>query len=381
MTKRADVYGRYSLGSGSILDDKDRVWSALADESVVASYRQSMRRDLDKAGIPLAALAKWHVMDVGTGRQALAFLDMGAQRVSHFDISHENVARVETHIAAQGMRDRLETKCCDLVDTDLGRDRFDFIYLNGIVQHFSDVGRGLANCIRALKPGGLLWLYFYRSGTFDQFFVYMLRNLVGGSNVTADAAMMRDHYAAARMFFAADARDNYLTSIYMDGVFTRYAHLYTVETYLEFARVCGLEIVSSSGLDPLGRSVDHYFARNAGVVTLRKRTEIGDADLATAAQRLSPQAGVDQLDPSLYEAPEIRRSIELYRELQRALEAPGVPGWLRVFAAMRLFALLAQTRAPDYDAMRRHADLHEMFERLIGLIVAEYGAAGAGGVR
>lgn len=152
-------------------------------------------------------------------------------------------------------RETLDTTCCDLVETDLGLARFDFIYLNGIVQHFSDVGRGLVNCIRALKPGGLLWLYFYRSGTFDQFFLYMQRNLVGGSNIAADAAQMRDHYVAGRMFFASEAKDNYLTSIYMDGVFTRYAHLYTVETYLDFAKACGLEIASSSGLDPLGRNV------------------------------------------------------------------------------------------------------------------------------
>src|SRR5262245_20319612 len=304
MTNGVPVYGKYTMGSGNILDDKDRVWSTLADESVVASYRQSMRRDLDKAGIPVAALANWHVMDVGTGRQALAFLNMGAQRVSHFDISSENVARVEAHIAVHGLAKRLDTICCDLVETDLGRARFDFIYLNGIAQHFSDVGRGLVNCIRALKPGGLLWLYFYRSGSFDQFFVYMLRNLVGGSNVAVDAALTRDHYAAARLFFAPDARDNYLTSIYMDGVFTRYAHLYTVETYLDFARDCGLEVVSSSGLDPLGCSVDHYFARNAGVVTLRKRAEVGDVDLTAAARRRAPEAEVDQLEPSLYEAPE-----------------------------------------------------------------------------
>jgi hypothetical protein len=362
MTKRAQVYGRYTLGSGSILQEKDRVWSALADETVVASYARSIRRDFDKAGIPVEDLSKWHVMDVGTGRQALAFLAMGAQKVSHFDISHDNVARVEAHIAENGLAGRLDTTCCDLVEADLGRERYDFIYLNGIAQHFSDVGRGVVNC------------------SFDQFFVYMLRNLVGGGNVASDAALMRDHYAAARMFYAADAADNYLTSIYMDGVFTRYAHLYTVETYLNFARACGLELISSSGLDPLGRSVDHYFARNAGVVTLRKVSETGDLDLAVAAKTLAPEAGIDQLDILLYEAPEIRRSVELYGQLKMSLAAPDVPSWLRVFVAMRLFALLAQTRAPDYDAMRRHADLHELLERSIGLLASEYGTASAGGV-
>ncbi len=371
---RADVYGRYSLGSGAILADKDRVWSELDDGEVIASYERSMRRDLAKAGIPVEALANWHIMDVGTGRQALAFLKMGAPRVSHFDISPENVARVERHVGARDLGGRLTSTCCDLVATELGRSRFDFVYLNGIVQHFSDVGRGLANCIRALRPDGLLWLYFYRSGTFDNFVLYMLRTLVGGSNVATDGAAMSDHYTAARMFFAADAKDNYLSSIYMDGVFTRYARLYTVETYLNFASACGLEVISSSGIDPLGRSVDHHFARAAGVMTLRKRAVVDDVELADATRLLAPENEVDQLDMSLYEAPEIRRSVALYHRLKAALDAPGVPRWMRIFAAMRLFALLAQTRAPDYDAMCRHDHLHEMLERLIALLASEYGA-------
>jgi len=304
---------------------------------------------------------------------------MGAKRVSHFDISRENIARVEAHIATHRLAGRLDTTCCDLVETDLGRSLFDFVYLNGIVQHFSDVGRGLVNGIRALKTGGFLWLYFYRSGTFDNFVLYMLRTLVGGSNVAADTELVRDHYAAARIFFAPNAQDNYLTSIYMDGLFTRYAWLYRVDTYLDFAKACGLEVVSSSGIDPLGRHVDHSFARAAGVVTFRKQAEVDDASFAEAAKLLAPQAEVDQLDPALYEEPEILRSLELYGRLREVLAAPTVPPWLRVLAAMRLFAVLAQSRAPDYDPMRRHADLQDVLERLIAMLASEYGIREAAG--
>src|SRR5437016_4442120 len=98
MTARADVYGKYSLGSGAILSDPNRVWNALADPQVVADYENSIRRDLAKSGIPIASLFDWDIMDVGTGRQALAFLSMGARHVVHHDISAENVARVEAHI-------------------------------------------------------------------------------------------------------------------------------------------------------------------------------------------------------------------------------------------------------------------------------------------
>lgn len=375
MTTRADVYGKYSLGSGAILRDPDRVWKALADPQVVADYEASMRRDLAKSGIPVAWLSDWDVMDVGTGRQALAFLSMGARHVVHHDISAENVARVEQHIATAGLSGRLKTRCCDIVETDLGRDRFDFVYLNGIVQHFSDVGRGLTQCVRALKSGGYLWLYFYRSGTFDNFVLYMLRTLAAGSNVVTDDALTRDYYAAARLFFSDKAQDNYLTSIFMDGVFTRQARLYAAATYLAFAKAAGFDTVSSSGLDPLGRDVDHQFARAATVITLRKTHNAAEADLTKAAALLAPDAEVDQLDARLYDDPEILNSLNLYRRLEAALAAPGVPAAARMLAVLRLFAFLAQTtRAAGYDPIRRHPDLQSVLSTVIDLIHAEYGA-------
>lgn len=379
MTARSTVYGKYTAGSGAILGNPDRVWSELADSEVIASYEKSIRGDLAKSGIAAEALASWRIMDVGTGRQALAFLRMGARDVRHFDISLENVARVRAHIEAAGLGDRMRTTCCDLVETDLGREEYDFVYLNGIAQHFSDVGRGLVNCIRALKPGGLLWLYFYRSGTFDNFILYMLRTLASGGNVVFDDALTRKHYAAARLFFSPDARDNYLTSVYMDGVFTRYARLYTAATYLNFAGMCGLEAVSSSGLDPVGCDVDHYFTRAASVVTLKKTRTVSNDSLARAARLLAPEAEVDQLDPSHYCEAEILHSIALYDDLRSALALPHVPDGVRILTVMRLFAFLAQhTRAAGYDATKRHHDLHELLENTIALLAEEYGARAGG---
>jgi SAM-dependent methyltransferase len=348
----------------------------MADPQVIADYEASMLRDLVKSGIAVERLADWNVMDVGTGRQALAFLSMEAKHVVHHDISSENVARVEKHIAEAALSRRLETRCCDIVETDLGRDRFDLVYLNGIVQHFSDVGKGISNCVRALKTDGYLWLYFYRSGTFDNFILYMLRTLAAGSNVVTDPALMRDYYAASRLFFSPEARDNYLTSIFMDGIFTRQARLYSVSTYLDFADAAGFEVVSSSGLDPLGRDVDHYFARAAGVVTLRKVRAVEENRLREAASILAPEREVDQLAATLYDPQrdrEILQSLALYRQLEQWLAAPGVPPTAKILSVMRIFAFLAvKTREAGYDPMRRHADFQALLSAMIDLLSAEY---------
>jgi SAM-dependent methyltransferase len=375
MTQIIDVYGKYSLGSGAVLTNADKVWSALADPDVLASYESSMRRDLTKSGIAIEKLRDWHVMDVGTGRQALAFLNMGARRVSHFDISAENVEGVSAYINEAQIGGRLNTRCCDLVTTDLGREQYNFVYLNGIVQHFSDVGRGLENCIRALKQGGYLWLYFYRSGTFDNFVLYLLRDLAYGSNIASDPNVLREYFLASLMAYSEDARKNYLSSIFMDGVFTRYAHLYTPATYLRFAEAGGLEVVSSSGLDPVGRDVDHYFARAATVVTFRKTRS--NADLSSALGILAPESEVDQLDPSHYDDPGILRTIERYRKVRSRLRTPSVPSSVTIAVVLRIFHFLAsKSRANGYDVMHRHTDLQTMLENIDRLLADEYPESG-----
>lgn len=369
--KIADCYGRYSLGSGAILKNADSVWNELDDPQVLAGYEASMRRDMIKSGISLDQLAEWHVMDVGTGRQALTFLKFGAKRVSHFDISSENCARVKAYLDSNGLGGRLTSLCCDLVETDLGEAAFDFVYLNGIVQHFSDVGRGLARCLRALKQDGYLWLYFYRSGTFDNFVLYMIRTLANGCNVVTNEETMREYFVNSLFTYSDDIKRNYLSSIFMDGIFTRYARLYSAETYMEFAERAGCEIVASSGLDPLGRDVDHYYARAATVLTLRKVSNV--PDLAEAEALLAPEAEVNQLDAGLYDDSTILQTLALFCGVARRLDHPSVPANIRASVVLRLFKFLAHTtRQPDYDPMARHTDLQSCLSAIDDVLSQEY---------
>ncbi|MCR4378326.1 MAG: methyltransferase domain-containing protein [Rhodospirillales bacterium] len=371
MTKYKDVYGKYSLGSGAILSDENKVWDRIDEPEIMAAYNTSIRRDLVKSGISLDDLSHWYVMDIGTGRQALTFLDIGADKVDHFDISPENVARLSEYRANTAIEDRLTTTCCDVVKTDLGSDKYDFIYLNGIVQHFSNVGAGIENCIKALKKGGQLWLYFYRSGTFDNFVAYMVRDLIHSSNVAKDDKILKEHFIASILSYSDDATKNYATSMYIDGAFTRFAQLFTLSTYIDFIAVRGLKIVSSSGLDPLGKDVDHYFSRAATVITLQKTDD--DIDFSALTNTLSPENDVNQLDKSLYNQPEILATIDLYTQLKSLLNTNNVPASLTTFVAVRLFDFLAsKTRSADYNPMDRHTDMQSLMINIIKLIEGEY---------
>jgi len=374
MTTYRDFYGRYSLGSGAILPNQDKVWERFADPEIVAAYKKSIFRDLVKSGVSLDEIKEWTIMDVGTGRQALALLELGAKAVDHFDISPGNVEKVKQYIAQENISDRLSSTCCDIVETDIHREKYNFIYLNGIVQHFSNVGVGIEKCMAALKNGGLLWLYFYRSGTFENFVLFMIRDIIHYSNIATDIQKMKEHYLSSLLFFSrSGVRKDYLSSIYMDGAFTRFANLYTLQDYVGFVKNRGFEIVSSSGIDPVGRDIDHYYSRAATVLTLRKIKDRVAYD--SIENNLCPEKDIDQLDRSLYREKEIIASIEIYESLKEFLRRPDVPASLSVLVSLRVFDYLATvTRAADFDPMQRHLGLQEVLSGTLQFLREEYGA-------
>lgn len=153
------VFGSYSLGSGAILKNPDSLYNAFDDPEVLRDYQVSITTDMAKSGISLEKIKDFDMMDVGTGRQAVTFSNLGAKKVNHFDISPENVERVKQYIAAHP-ESRLTTTCADLVEDKLPSEVFDLVYLNGIVQHFSNVERGLLNCMQAVKMGGYFGFTF-----------------------------------------------------------------------------------------------------------------------------------------------------------------------------------------------------------------------------
>jgi hypothetical protein len=160
----------------------------------------------------------------------------------------------------------------------------------------------------------------------------------------------------------------------MDGIFTRYAHCYSVKGYLKFAADCGLEPVSSSGLDLAELEVDHVVARGAGVLTLRKQHAV-DEDLACAAQGLSPEGEVDQLSPPLYRASRYPVDAGDHWQLSAAARSENVSAALVPLSALRLFAFFMQiTKAEGYDVRRRHVDLQACLSGMLRMLDEEFGA-------
>lgn len=358
VSDKEQIYGKYSLGSGGVLSNPDTLYNEIGDSEVIESYKNSIKRDLKKGGISLDELKDFHILDVGTGRQAIAFNQLGAKKVNHYDISPNNVQRMKEFIKINSLEDKITTECLDLVKQAPPKDEFDLVFLHGIVQHFSHTGLGLKNCLEAVKEKGYLSLYFYRSGTFFNFLVYLIRDLIKN---TGD---YKEYFVNSILLYSENCGPNYFVSQLMDSLFVPHMHLYAPDEYISFVKAFGFEIISSSKLDPYGKRVDHTYAHPSVVITCKrmnaKNPDLSEIDL------LSPGRSVDQLDPKNYLSDDrmILNTIECYNSFKQIMKLKNTPPSIIMSLAFKLYKYLQNL---DHG-LERNINVNEGNERHQGLV-------------
>src|SRR3989344_676800 len=291
------VYGKYSAGGGKILRDRDKVFASLDDQDIIKDSVMSLAKDLNRLKVSIKDKV---FLDVGTGRQAVAALKLGAKKVRHYDISRYNVRNVRKYTREHKLP--IITKQVDLVE--YAPRKADLVYLHGIVQHFSHVGKGLKNCLDSVVVGGVVWLYFYRSGTFKQFVIYLLRDLI------KETKNIDEFFLNAAILYSGDVTPNYMVSGMMDDFFADYVYLYEPKMYLQFLRDAGFEIKFSSKLEPRAASVDHSF--HESVIIGAKRIREGTPDTSL----LAPEKSINQLSIK-YKNKYIADTVYAYNRLKK----------------------------------------------------------------
>lgn len=331
------------MGSGRIMADPDNVFCPLDDPEMIKDHVKSLERDLDRLGISIRDKI---VTDVGTGRQAIAASMLGARQVFHYDISEKNVQNLQAYIETH--RPGISTKQVDLVEHQ--PESADLVYLHGIVQHFSHTGKGLRNCLTAVKMGGHVWLYFYRSGTFKHFAYFLLRDLILG---VGHRKNIDDYFVNATLLYSDHAQPNYLVSGAMDNFFVDYINLYEPKTYLEFLRQAGFKLTFSSKLEPLD-AVNHSL--HESVIVGAQRISQGEPDV----ELLSPTESINQLDLP-YDNPLIAETVRTYQELKANLPEYAVKP-----LCLSLCRFINDARIQDLEANHQH--LQTVFKNLLAIV-------------
>ena len=179
--KYNQVYGDYSTGTGFWLDDTlfELGKVDMYHEDIIDSYIKQISMDFQRISV-LDDIKDYEVMDVGTGRQALAIHRLGAKAIFHFDISKANIKRFNSYIKKVNIP--IISKLADIGDENFNDKKlFDFIYLQGIIQHVKDPYLSIKNLSLASKDNAKIWFYNYQAGHLTNLYAEAFRKILSNN--------------------------------------------------------------------------------------------------------------------------------------------------------------------------------------------------------
>jgi ubiquinone/menaquinone biosynthesis C-methylase UbiE len=135
-----------------------RMYSAFYDHfvspAVFRVFEDDLHRTFAKRISPGA-----RILDIGCGGGQHA-IELAGQRpdvqVVGVDLSAEFVRRARLRASAAQLGSRVEFVEGNALALPFEAEEFDHVYSIGSIKHWPDMGRGLAECVRVLKPGGQL---------------------------------------------------------------------------------------------------------------------------------------------------------------------------------------------------------------------------------
>ena len=334
-------YGNYSFGN---------IYHILFSDEKLLNLKLYLKQDLLKSKV-LKKIKNYHIMDVGTGRQSIAFHKLGAKKISHYDISKEHVKRFKKYLKAKSLYKKISSYNKNLVKDKLPKEKFDFIFLNGILQHFSDVSKGLHNCANSLKINRKIWCYFYRSGTFRWFVNSMIRDLI--KNIKIDEAF----YSSALVHSYGKVSNPTVSEI-MDDLFVPHINLFTPYQYKVFMEEIGFKLVKKINIKNF-KNIDHKNSHHSGVMVFEKIKETKKIEAIPKKKLLSKANSINQLNKKYYKSHlKIKECINLFDQLKRQLKKnkSKILVWSLILSLHKISNKLYYTGKefpPDYENLKK----------------------------
>ena len=300
-------YGNYSSGAGAIINDNKLDFSDYFNKKVLKAYKAEIRLNTKRFKYKPYDLKNKTIMNVGTGVEALSFLQFKPKHVYHFDISEFQVKRLNNFIKKNNLKKYISSKRLDLSKNKLPRKKFDFIYLHGIIQHTDHPGRTLENLIYSLKKGGKMWFFFSRAGTLIRFIGEMQRRITKFLNVN-------DFYLAMKTVESALFRDNKFSDSIMDNSFVPNQNTFVPKVYLEFLKNNHIQIFGDSLLFKNNKKkVDHIQFHESVILFLKKIKNV-EKIKKKYVESLSPKKVFDELDIKNYKNSKIIQIIQIFKK-------------------------------------------------------------------
>ena len=193
-----NFYGKFS--SGASFKNMNSNFYSRKNISYVSKI---IDKNLKKMRISKNDLKHKTLMNIGSGRESLGLLNFNPKKVYNFDISSINIKRFKKFIFKNNLNKKIFSTQLDISKNKLPKNKFDFIYLHGIIQHVSNINLAIQNLSSSMKMNGRMWFYFYRPGSFNIFLGSLQRYLLKNINVN---------------IFYRHLKKNIKNDIFIDGI-------------------------------------------------------------------------------------------------------------------------------------------------------------------
>ena len=306
-------------------------------------------------------LGKFSVLNIGSGREAVIFQQLGAAQVTHLDIAKSNTENTRRYAQRMGI-ENLSSVHADIQTTELPDEHFDLIFLAGIYQHIHNPAKALINLSRMLKVGGKMYLGFFRSGEWKYFIVDTIRYLI-----TRDLfSCVKSKIALSCSFGQAM---HYQMIRTLDDFFVPCQHKFHLRDVIHDANRVGLGIFHfDNDFREYAHEGSGYFSIGGDRIYLSKEKPL---TAVPALEELQTRQGRHQLRDVPYQEEIIRSNIDLIERLRTLVDHGIIPQDDLAVLAINLYRF-TRPFVPEQDEYYqrsiqngRHKTFHEYLTNVI----------------
>ena len=283
-----------------------------------------INESLDIMKIPPSDLKDKVVFNIGTGRESRYFADQGA------DVFHADIAKDSSDALNKWGKEnnkKISSQFGNILDLDIGENKYDIIYLNGIYQHIEKPALALVKLINSLKPNGIMYMGFYRSGEFKFFIVDAIRYLI-------DFSMIKEVREMNSILFTFNQLNHYNSTRVIDDFFVPKKHNFHPKDVIHDLELIGGEIfyfdndlrdyvheIDNNSAKKTHHADKGYFSIGGDRIYItKKHNKIKDVE--SIVDKLKTMEGRDQIFNVVYKEDIINENIEMIKKI-RILKESG----------------------------------------------------------
>lgn len=307
-------------------------------------------------------ISNCNVFNIGVGRESIYFHKIGAKSVTYLDICKENVSNMNAYCSQKNISNITPILANIQNFNDLPDNYFDLIFMCGIYQHIENPSHGLARIIKSLKPGGKMYMGFYRSGEWKYFVIAIIRILI-------DHKMFSKVKKYGAILESFCELNHYQTSRLMDDFFIPCMHKFHPNDIISDIKKLGGDVYQfDNDFRDYNHESNEYFSIGGDRIYITKSKD-SNYDINEIIPELITSKGKDQIIDIDYKESIIKENIKIAKDIRMKYELGEISQDEIILLAIKIYSLTRPYKPDECEyymetkRMGRHKVLNNLLTK------------------